>query len=233
MATPPPLAMMPSSDIVLDWDVVNWSKALCLWEPHVMQGSLDCLELGCGRGGVSLWLASKGNHVLCSDVCEPLDAVRELHRLYGVSDLVEYQAIDAMFIPYVSKFDVIVVKSVLGGILGRNGEEGLHKTISEICKALKPGGKLLFAENLHSSRFHMFCRRKFLGRVTSVWAYPTLKEMLKFLSPFAAIDYQTAGFLGTFGRKEWQRTLLAYADKALKPVLPIKLRYVVAGVAVK
>ena len=218
---------------ILGWDAENWSLALRFWEPHIFNGSADCLELGCGPGGVSLWLASRGNFVICSDVQEPNTSVRQLHQLYGVSDFIKYQAIDARAIPYVEKFDIIIMKSVIGGVLSYYGDDGLHQVICEVQKALKPGGKLLFAENLEASPFHMLCRRKFLGRDAREWIYPKLNEMLEFLSPFSRIDYQTGGFLGAFGRREWQRTILAFADKALLPLLPESSHYIVAGVAQK
>ena len=224
---------MPRAKTILSWDTVNWSIALRRWEPHVSFGSLDCLELGCGPGGVSLWLASKGHHVLCTDAREPGADVKELHRRHGVANLVEYQAVDAMAMPFIASYDIIVVKSVFGEILSHYKEAGLHRAVSEIHKALKPDGKLLFAENLRGSAFHMYCRRKFLKRVEGVWTYPTLEEMLGYLSPFATMEFQTAGFLGAFGRQEWQRTLLAYADKALVPMLPMESRYILAGVAGK
>jgi hypothetical protein len=57
----------------VEWDTVNWSKALRFWDAHVdLNGkNLMCLELGSRRGGLSAWLALKGNHVVCSDFENP------------------------------------------------------------------------------------------------------------------------------------------------------------------
>ena len=41
----------------------NWSRCLRVWEPAVSDGPLDCLEIGCSTGGLSLWLASRGHAV--------------------------------------------------------------------------------------------------------------------------------------------------------------------------
>jgi len=225
--------MTPTEKTVLGWDAENWSLALRLWDPHVPQGFGNCLELGCGPGGISLWLASKGNHVVCSDIKGPSESARDLHRLHGVSKLVNYQEINAIAIPYREQFDIIAIKSVLGGILAHYGKDGLHLVIQEVHKALKPGGKLLFAENLQATSLHMYCRRQFLGRDASQWIYPSLEEFLGFLAPFPTTHYQTAGFLGAFGRREWQRTMLGHIDKVLVPILPTRARYLVAGVAAK
>ena len=55
---------------ILGWDALNWSVCLRVWEPIIStsNGPLDCLEIGCGPGGLSLWLASKGHNVVCSDL---------------------------------------------------------------------------------------------------------------------------------------------------------------------
>mgnify|MGYP002685623113 CR=1 FL=1 len=59
---------------IFEWDTENWSKALPFWEsiPALNTSArLECLELGSNRGGLSLWLASKGYKVLCTDYENP------------------------------------------------------------------------------------------------------------------------------------------------------------------
>jgi SAM-dependent methyltransferase len=191
------------------------------------------LEIGCGSGRLSLWFASKGHHVVCSNLKEPSEEVKELHGLHGVSDRIDYQAIDATDIPYSGRFDIIFFKSVLGRIGAHLGAEGMQRAVREVHKALKPTGKLLFAENLRATSFHMFCRRRFGGRTESVWKYPTNQEILGLLAEFSTVDYELAGFLGTFGRTEAQRTVLGCFDKILVPLVPRSWRYIMAGVAAK
>jgi SAM-dependent methyltransferase len=224
---------MPTAREVCGWDVVNWSAALRIWGPHAASGSLDCLEVGSGPGGCSLWLACQGHRVVCSDFYDgPNLAAVELHNAHGVSDRIKYEVIDATAIPYTEQFDIVLLKSVLGGIWASRGTEGLYRTVREIHKALRPGGKFLFAENLRASRFHAYCRRRFV-RDDSSWLYPTIERMKDLLSPFARVEYKTFGFLGTFGRNEAQRKMLGYLDKVLVPLLPPDYRYIMAGVAFK
>jgi len=131
------------SDII-EWDVVNWSSALQFWEKNSncnLSHSL-VLEIGAGNGGLSLWLASKGCKVICSDLNDPIQKAYELHKKYQVLNRIEYQVLDATNIPYREKFDVIIFKSILGGI-GRDGQYELQlKAIFEMYKALKKGGDI-------------------------------------------------------------------------------------------
>src|SRR5215813_3875062 len=90
----------PTVRDILSWDVVNWSICLKVWDQHVTGTSRDALEIGTGPGGLSLWLASKGHTVVCSDKVVPGAPVSTLHKQYGVSNRVIYEAIDATAIPY-------------------------------------------------------------------------------------------------------------------------------------
>lgn len=219
----------------VEWDTVNWSKALVFWETHVdLNGrSLSCLELGSRRGGLSAWLAIKGNHVLCSDYTNPKDDAQANHRTFTLSGTIDYMAVDATSIPFENHFDIIVFKSILGGI-SRNGNSHLKKiVINEIHKALKPGGKLLFAENLVASPAHQFLRSR-LTTWGSYWNYLKLDEVKELFSEFDSIVYDTAGFLGTFGRNEFQKKLLGRMDTLVfDKLVSDKMKYMVFGVATK
>jgi SAM-dependent methyltransferase len=217
---------------ILGWDAANWSACLRFWEPHLSGGHGDCLELGCGPGGISLWLALKGHRVVCSDLIAPSQAIRDWHRRCGAADCIRYETVDATNISCEAQFDIVVIKSVLGGIWAYKGLRGLRQSLRQIHTALKPGGKLLFAENLRATPLHMFCRSYFLAR-DSAWKYPTATMILRLLRDFSAVEYRLSGFLGTFGRSERQRAMLSYVDRVIVPVLPQRWRYIMSGVAVK
>jgi SAM-dependent methyltransferase len=104
-------------------------------------------------------------------------------------------AIDGKAIPFENHFDIVLFKSILGGI-GRNGDtESRRKVISEIHKSLKPGGKLLFAENLGASRAHKFLRKR-LTSWGSYWNYLEMEEVGELFNQYDSLIYDTAGFLG-------------------------------------
>jgi SAM-dependent methyltransferase len=150
-----------------------------------------------------------------------------------VARRVSYSAIDATRIPYDGHFDVIALKSVLGGIAAAAGLDSAAQAVREIYKALRPGGRFLIAENLRATRVHMFCRRRLQRRNESEWRYFTIEEMRRLLDDFSSVEYSARGFLGTFGRTERQRAILGRIDRLLHPWLPERLKYIFFGVAVK
>ncbi len=65
---------------ILVWDVHNWANALRYWEEVIPDKKpLMCLEIGANRGGLSMWLASKGHHVICSDIRPVSEDIKRLH----------------------------------------------------------------------------------------------------------------------------------------------------------
>ncbi|HEV7178241.1 MAG TPA: class I SAM-dependent methyltransferase [Candidatus Baltobacteraceae bacterium] len=220
---------------VVQWDVANWSAALDYWAAHApLHGtSLDALEIGANSGGLSLWLARAGHRVVCSDLERTREHAAPLIERHGMLDRVVFEDIDATAIPYENHFDIIVFKSVLGGVGHDGAIERQRAAISSMHAALKPGGMLLFAENLTGSAMHRFLRSRYV-RWGDRWRYVTIDEMRDFLKPFRNVAFETAGFFGTLGRSESQRRVLAAIDRAgVTTLVPPSWRYLVFGVAVK
>jgi 2-polyprenyl-3-methyl-5-hydroxy-6-metoxy-1,4-benzoquinol methylase len=218
----------------VEWDVRNWALALDFWLAHSTKKLSGCkvLEIGTNTGRLSLWLASQGAKVVCSDVNRVRREAVELHEASDFGHLIEHQTINATDIPYTEEFDVVVFKSVLGAI-GDGAKEPQAKAVSEMHKALKKGGELFFAENLVASPIHMFFRRKMIQWGTT-WRYVTIEEMNEFLKPFSQTQIRTIGFAGTFGRSEAQRNLLALGDRLIfERIVPESWKYIIAGVARK
>src|SRR5579871_1195300 len=135
-------------EAVIGWDVQNWKCAVKFWQAYLpadLSGTRS-LEIGCGGGGLSLWLALKNSQVICSDYREPDPRARALHRDWQVSDHVSYQTINAASIPYEGELDIVILKSVLCSVGRHNRFDLVQQALAEIHKVLKPGGKLLFAE---------------------------------------------------------------------------------------
>lgn len=218
---------------IIRWDVGNWSQALRLWERRVDWSNVHtCLELGGREGGLSLWLALKDKAVVCSDIVDVQKFSQEIHRKYRVEHAIQYQYINATNIPYENHFDVIAFKSMLGDI-GGHSRAAQQTALDQIYKALKPGGKLLFAENLAASSLHSLARRKFI-RWGRNWRYVTVNDVREFLGKFAGVELHTTGVMATFGRTERQRRMLAKLDRVLlNHITPSAWQYIVYGIAEK
>jgi len=218
------------------WDIVNWSKAFVFWESilkHVPNNA-KILELGCGaNGGLSLWFASKGYKVICSDHIEITEKTKNIHKQYNLENRIEYKIVDALSIPYTDYFDIICFKSVLGGIVRNNSLEVAAQVILQIQKALKPGGVLIFTENLSSSFLHKLLRRRY-GALKNSWRYFTTAEIKELFSRFTSFNYRAFGFTGCFGRNEKQRRFFGRIDSAVfDKILPENLNYIISGIAEK
>ena len=146
---------------IIQWDSENWSQPLLFWGERLSNENkaLKCLELGCREGGLSLWLALKGYSVISSDLEKTEMVAKPLHQKYNLQDRIIYQNINATSIPYENYFDVIIFKSILGGIGRNNNLKMQQEVILQIHKALKPGGKFLFAENISATILHRFFRK--------------------------------------------------------------------------
>jgi SAM-dependent methyltransferase len=220
---------------IVEWDVRSWSAAFDFWRRHSTIDLRGCraLEIGSRGGGLSLWLALQGASVVCSDVIDPEEAAVSKHRRYGVSHLVTYERIDALQIPYTAAFDIVAFKSVLGAV-GRYGRADRQAAaIRQMHNALKPGGELLFAENLAASWVHRRLRSRFV-RWGGTWRYVAVDELAQLLAPFTQSAWQASGVLGNFGRTERQRAALAALDAALfNRITPPAWRYIAMGIARK
>ena len=223
-------------DEIIEWDICNWSLILKYWENNT---SIDLpkaktIEIGGKNGGLSLWMALKGAKVLCTDLSGPTDLAKLKHKKYGVSHAIDYEEINTLNISYDQEFDMVFFKSILGGIGLNDNKDKQIIAIQQMHKCLKKGGELLFAENLVGSPMHIFMRKNFI-RWGDKWRYVTIKEILEMLNTlFSEVKYTTAGFLGTFGRTDFQRKILGTLDQAfIASLVPKDWRYIIFGIAKK
>jgi SAM-dependent methyltransferase len=214
---------------VIVWDVRNWSRALPFWRSHLAAHAQTALAIGERGGGLSLWLATQGIHVVCTDLGVSFEPAMALHRQYGVTDLVTYADLDATSIDFPdASFDIVIFKSVLGALETRDRQ---IQAIGEIHRVLRPGGSLLFAENLVGSRLHVSLRRRFVA--WDRWRYLDLDRDRDLFDGFAAVEFQTWGLLGLFGRNESQRDLLARIDALITRWVPARWRYILFGACIR
>ena len=99
-------------------------------------------------------------------------------------------------------------------------------------RVLKPGGVLLFAENMSGTVVHAWLRKRFVAW-DHYWRYLHVPDDLDLFAPFARVDHGTTGLLANLGRSEAQRGVLARIDGVLCRVTPRRWHYVLYGACFK
>lgn len=226
-----PASKSPSLRDVLQWEVRSWSRALPLWQKHLpITRPLRALGIGEREGGLSLWMAAQGMDVVCSDLRPFPPATKALHERYGVQGSITYAEEDATALSFPDhSFDVVFFKSVIGA-LGSKEKQAL--AIAEMHRVLKPGGVLLFAENLHGSLLHSWLRKRFVAW-EHYWRYLDAEDDKDLFQDFAQLDDATTGLVANLGRSETQRDLLSRVDALLQPLVPKSQRTIWYGAALK
>lgn len=222
-------------DDIFEWDVENWSKAIRFWESNStnLLPNNKALEIGARNGGLSLWLAKQETRVVCSDLDFPTEEAIRKHKNYDVSDLMTYEKINALQIPYENEFDIVIFKSVLGGVGRGDNSKNIIAALDNVYNSLKTGGELLFVENLQGSPLHKFLRKKFVKWGMS-WNYQSIDSLLSSTKKFSSLKYQTKGFLGAFGPNEKTRKIFGKIDtKIFDRITPQNWHYIFIGVAKK
>ncbi len=214
---------------ILQWKINTWQIPLLYWDKTIQWNKINtCLEIGAGGGGLSLWLAKQGKMIHCSDLKNPTHTAKPLHDKYNyTTNKIRYIELDATQ-PFQQQYDLILTKSVLGGI-GRNKQwNKIQKTIENIYKALAPNGSYLFAENAKASTIHQIVRKKYVSW-SKEWHYFTPHEMKKLLSIFPTFELHTFGFISPF----CSNTITKKTDICLHNILPTSQEYLLYGWAQK
>ena len=218
---------------IIQWDVKTWGKSIPFWEKHFdLKNGMKALAVGEREGGMTLWLALQNVDVVCSDNKAFPKETTKLHDSYGVQNNIQYEeGVDVTDLSRYTEncFDVIVFKSVIGGLSQKNRQA---LAFSEMKRVLKPGGAVLFAENGKGSKLHSVFRKKFV-KWNSYWRYIDYKNDQDLFSEYSNVYLNAAGFSASFGRSEKQRSFLASFDSIIQPIIPSSFNYVVFGVLIK
>jgi ubiquinone/menaquinone biosynthesis C-methylase UbiE len=150
---------------------------------------LDVLELGCGTGDLTLQLLARGARVTALDLSPGMVAItRERVDRFAGGDQGAFVVAPVERTGLASgRFDLIVGKWILH-------HSDIARSVEEISRILRPGGRAIFVENSAGNPFLAFARRYLAGRY-GIPRYGTVDE-----HPLTSKDY--AIFARRFSRIE-------------------------------
>jgi 2-polyprenyl-6-hydroxyphenyl methylase/3-demethylubiquinone-9 3-methyltransferase len=161
------------------------------------------LELGFGRGELSVWLALQGARVTAVDLGQDLvSAAAALATLNGVTcdfrqgNIAELNGIDS------DAFDIVSGIAILHHL----PEAEVVRTLRECHRVLKPGGLAIFAETVENSRWFDLVQNLIpAGRKGSAYYRPSILNRHRWKAYLSALDDRAmtnhelcAGGLGLF-----------------------------------
>lgn len=102
---------------------------------------MTCLELGCGAGRITIWLAQQFQHVIACDISQPhLEAAREAAELRGITNLELIRTNSMDRLSGLPNFDVFF--SVI--VLQHNPPPVALAMLRTLLRKLNPGGVAYF-----------------------------------------------------------------------------------------
>lgn len=127
---------------------------------HVRAGpGLRVLDLGCGKGFLSVALAHRGAEVTGIDISpRSIESCRRRADLSGVADRVRFEVMDCETLDFPDdSFDAVCGSFVLHHL-------DLAKVASEVSRVLRPQGRSAFIETMGLNRLLMLARSSLPGR---------------------------------------------------------------------
>jgi SAM-dependent methyltransferase len=225
----------------IGWKVASWSRAMREAFRHLPAdlGGKTLAELGVGPAGLNLFLGGLRCRLLCLD--RRLDfstESRALHRRHGVA--CEHVLTDARRLTFPpASLDVVVMKSVLGGVHSEFGREGALACIASVRDVLKPDGVLIALEQLKGDPMTRWLRR--IKYPTRRWHYFEVAEFtpgtsVSLLEGFARVETR-ALTVTSHSAEDWlgHRSPIVRAavglDRLIEPVVPPNWRHLISVVA--
>jgi ubiquinone/menaquinone biosynthesis C-methylase UbiE len=162
-----------------------------LLDSLALKGEEKVLDVGCGRGLLVIGAAKrlKSGKATGIDVWNPQDlsgnspdSAKANAKLEGVADRVRIENCDARKLPYPDgNYEVVMSSLALHNIPEREERE---QALREMWRVLKPGGRLLIFDILHTGRYAQVLREAgakdvSLSPMGFLWCLPTRSVVAK------------------------------------------------------
>lgn len=225
---------------IIEWDVPNWSHLIKLWQPvlDTLPRDSKVLAIGERNGGISLWLALQGFHVLCTDRQGPTQQARDLHKRYGVEDKIAYSNFDLVNTEdFGTTYDVIIMKSVLGGVkeqydnAASRSDATRQKAIDNAYRLLNKNGLFFSADNLKGNICLQLIKR--LKNKQSGWHYFSISELQDLFKQFSSVSIQGFGVIPSNFSVSVLNNAAYIINSSLRQLLPQNSGYIAFTMARK
>lgn len=156
----------------------TWRGKFVAWERLLdrldLRGDEHVLDVGCGRGAVTVAVARRvpRGHVVGVDLWRRQDqsgndpgAARANLAAAGIADRVALQTADMRALPFADASFDLVVSSLAVHNLGRR--EDRDRAIDEMHRVLRPGGHLVVADLAHTEEYRARLRSRGVATVRS------------------------------------------------------------------
>lgn len=175
---------------------------------------LTVLELGCGLGQNTQWLAERGASVHATDISGAMVAsTRARLAAAGLAERVQAQQMSAEHLAYASgSFDLVFGHSVVH-------HTDLAIARAEVRRVLRPGGRAVFLEPLGENPLLGAFRRATPGRRTPTELPLTYESLRFFAEPFARMRHREFYLLALAAFPLWPLRSRALFQAALAPLL--------------
>jgi SAM-dependent methyltransferase len=221
----------------VQWDIPTWTRAVEYWTIKLAsRRNCSALEIGSRDAQLATLLTRRFNlDVVCTELYWPHATAAGLSNDAGADSRVGFCINDARQLPFRDQsFDVVLAKSVLGGIAGVadaaiGPQAGLRGVLAECARVIRPGGLLLVAEGVEASPVHRRLRAS--REWNQWWHYPSLTEFRASLAELGQVDLRTTGLVSAIvpDRLGPLKKLISAADEIVSRAAPERLRYLAYG----
>jgi hypothetical protein len=181
------------------------------------------IEIGASdKSTVAPIFATRGAHVLCSYYSKPPGFIENSQLKYVRSKyhIEEIPTIETSVTELSGRYDVIIMKSVLGGVFRNDNYKDLGTLIRRLLRDnVSVGGAILTIDNGYIAPFHKLRRHR--GTGGNSWSYLAQHKLTESLADLD-VTIKGFGYLNVasaslqFGRNcEFLNSLVYYLDKAM------------------
>lgn len=222
----------------LGWNFQNWQEPFLFWKENVgldLNYKTEVLEIGASSISATVSMFANYGCSCTASYYQDAKGVEEytsmISRDFALKIATCY--LDIFNPQQTKKFDIICMKSVLGGLCRHENFVQLNLVLKNIFSLLKPGGYLYLMENCSGTSLHSKLRN-YLGAGKNNWHYFKVEKLIDELQNYGRVRFQTFGFFGFADYKiEALNKIASVSDRFIERFVPQNSRVILSSVIQK